>query len=133
MKSTHPFGVVALVAFQLWWSGLYAAESKDSAPSAGLPGKAEKEADYRFKWNVDTLVGDYDKHGRHDPKWDQSAKAALLLFAEARSFSSSARGKEALSKLEPAIKIALTNGCDDPLLLYLSARFVTPSDKHSWK
>src|SRR5436309_1355534 len=124
MKSTRRFAMVALVAFQLWWSGLCAAESKDSAPSAGLPGNTEKDTDYRLKWNVETLVGDYDKHGRHNPKWDQSAKAALLLFAEARTYSNSPRVKETLSKLVPAIRTALTNGCDDPLLLYLSARFV---------
>jgi hypothetical protein len=134
MKAGFRLPLVASVfAFQLWWAGSYAAESKAPAPANDLSGKTQKETDYRLKWNVETLVGDYEKHGRHNPKWDPSAKAALAVFAEVRTLSTSPRAKELLSKLEPAIRLALTNGCDDPLLLYLSARFVTPSERHSWK
>jgi hypothetical protein len=125
--------VVSVFAFQLWSASSYAAESNATAPTNDLPGKIQKETDYRLKWNVETLVGDYDKHGRHNPKWDASAKAALAVFAQMRTLSTSPLAKELLPKMEPAIRLALTNGCDDPLILYLSARFVTPSEKHSWK
>ena len=133
MKTNIGFPVVALIALQLVFPGLRAGESKQPAPTNSASVKTEKEMDYRLKWNVDTLVGDYEKHGRHNPKWDQSAKAALLRFAELRTFSGAPKGDQARTNLEPALRLALTNGCDDPLVLYLSARFVTPAEKHSWK
>src|SRR5438445_13699562 len=87
MKSPPRLPIAALVAAQLCCRVMYAADSKAAASSDGPSGQNDKETDYRLKWNVDTLVGDYEKHGRHNPKWDQSANAALLLFAQVRAFS----------------------------------------------
>src|SRR5882762_1739155 len=98
MKTTKGFSIVALVAFHLCLPGLRAAENKQPAPTNSAPVSTEKETEYRFKWNVDTLVGDYEKHGRHNPKWDQSAKTALHVFAEVRAVSGSTNTAEPLAK-----------------------------------
>jgi len=119
------------LTLDLWSPRLRGAQSNIVAKSSESPATNNIVTDYRLKWNVDTLVGDYEKHGRHSPKWDSSAKAALLLFAQVRTFSSSPKGPELLSKLEPALKAALTNDCDDPLLLYLGLRFVTPTQNQT--
>jgi hypothetical protein len=86
MKQTKVFPLVAFAAFQLCSQGLYAATSADPPQMKGAPDKTEKDLEYRLKWNVATLVGDYEKHGRHNPKWDESAKAALRGFAESRTY-----------------------------------------------
>src|SRR5437762_394311 len=44
-----------------------------------------KKVEARLKWNRDTLVGDYDKKGVRNPKWDRDAREALATFARARS------------------------------------------------
>jgi tetratricopeptide (TPR) repeat protein len=133
MRGICYWAVLASTTFRLSWPALNAAESNVLALTNGPPGNTEKAIAYRLKWNLDTLVGDYEKHGRHNPKWDESAKSALTVFAQTRALSGSKKVTEPLSKLPSAVRTAVTNGCDDPLLLYLSARFVTPYEKHSWK
>src|SRR5882762_2925525 len=117
MRAAYRSALIAWLVFQFWSPGVYGAETNAAATSAATSGNNEKETDSRLKWNVDTLVVDYEKHGKHNQKWDESARAALLLFAQVRTFSASPKGPELLSKLESALKAALTNGCDDPLLL----------------
>ena len=109
------------------------AEDPNSAKPPDQTSKEEKDSAYRLKWNVDTLVGDYEKHGRRNPKWDASAKSALLIFAQVRTYSGKPEVTNGLAKLGPAVNAALTDGCKDPLILYLAARFATPEGKLSWK
>src|SRR5437763_351082 len=47
--------------------------------------------------------------------------------------NSSPKGTNVDARLISAVRLAITNGCDHPLLLYLSARYVMPSEKHSWQ
>ncbi len=82
-----------------------------------------------LQWNRETLVTDYERHGNHNPKWDSSAKLALETFAKVRA------GARPPQKYAPTItgaaKAAITNGCDDPMVKYLYARFVLPNEKHT--
>ena len=88
-------------------------------------------ADYRLKWNMLTLVGAYEQRGRHNPKWDEAAKAALATFAQVRAATNPATALTLSGSIADSVKTAVTKGCDDPLILYLRARFVLPSEAHS--
>jgi hypothetical protein len=98
----------------------------DVVPSALKPAD---EAARRLQWNLDTLVGDYERHGRHDAKWDSSVKLALQTFAKIRVAGTA--DEKLISGIALATKTALTNGCDDPMVKYLYARFVPLPQDHT--
>ncbi len=127
--------VVAAVsaAFLFWCSALLGGESNSRTTTNTPDADLDKQLEYRLEWNLATLVGDYERHGRRDPKWDEPAKAGLTSFAQSRALSGSAKGMEALAKIPAAIKTAVSNGCDDPLIRYLHARLVLSSEKHTPK
>jgi len=83
----------------------------------------------RLRWNLDTSVGDYEQHGHHNARWDSSAKLALQTFARIRA--SGAADEKLISDLAVATKSAVTNGCDDPMIKYLYARFVSLPQDHT--
>jgi hypothetical protein len=87
-------------------------------------------AERRLKWNLRTTVGQYEKSGRHDRKWDAPAKEALTLYARWRS---SARGQsdDLARQIGRQCHEALAGGCSDPLVLYVHARFVLNQPGHS--
>jgi hypothetical protein len=101
------------------------------APCAASSEKAQNNStDERLlQWNRETLVTDYQRHGSRNPKWDNSAILALETFAKIRG------GAKPPEKYIPAVadatKAAVTNGCDDPMIKYLYARFVLPNEKHT--
>ena len=104
-----------------------------SAATTNAPTTApDKAAQVRLKWNVSTLLGGYEQHGQHNPKWDTSAKEALTNLALAKAGLSSATTEASVTKLSGALKTALTKGCTDPLLQYLQARFVLASEDVGW-
>ncbi len=76
----------------------------------------------RLKWNLDTLVGDYDRAGKKNPQWDEAARRALTLFAEVRNTSSQVSPTK-ITELGAAVQSAVNAGCDDPLIRYLQLRF----------
>lgn len=123
-----------LVAFLFCKSHCFAAESKSTSPPAtnGAPAKLDKEAESRLKWNLDTLVGDYNRHGKRNPKWDEAARAGLTGFAEAR-IPTTRDWQSLAARIADATRKAVTNGCDDPLILYLYARYVTSTERHTPK
>src|SRR5437660_12120246 len=110
-------------------SALSAGENKPPTATNVTGSDPDKRSEYRLKWNLETLVGDYERCGRRNPKWDESAKRGLSCFAQLRSLGYSIKGNEALQKIPAAIKAAITNGCDDPLVRYLRARFVMESEQ----
>src|SRR6267154_379909 len=59
-------------------------------------GNFDKQLDYRLRWNLHTLVGDYERNGRRDPKWDEYAKAGLSYFAQVLLLAGSAKMKKPL-------------------------------------
>ena len=76
----------------------------------------------RLKWNLTTLTNDYESAGHTNPKWDQDAKEALTDFARAKTASED----EALvlsDLVGGAAENAVSAGCDDPMLQYLSVRY----------
>ncbi|HTL55277.1 MAG TPA: hypothetical protein VL361_06335 [Candidatus Limnocylindrales bacterium] len=133
MKSMHPALFAVLAALQIYSAALYAADTKTSATTNSAPEGQSKELEHRRKWNLDTLVGDYERHGRRSPKWDEPAKAGLAIFARVRSLSDTAEGNELSKKVAAPIKTAVINGCDDPMVGYLYARYVTSQETHTPK
>src|SRR5580765_5312920 len=79
-----------------------------------------------LEWNRETLVLDYERHGKRNAKWDKSAKLALETFAKSRAGISSA--DNSISSIAVEVKNAVTNGCDDPMINYLYGRFVLPNE-----
>jgi hypothetical protein len=78
---------------------------------------------YRLEWNRKTLVGDYERFGRRNPKWDVSAKLALESFAQFRSASE--QELQTLQRgLVEKVKAAVADGCDDPLIRYCHVRYI---------
>ena len=81
-----------------------------------------KKVEARLKWNMATLVGDYEKKGTKSPKWDRDAKEALATFARARTY-----GPEQVAgfptNLVTLVNSAIRAGCTDPLIKYFQARF----------
>lgn len=100
------------------------------APGAASSDKAQKDSDDHVpQWNRETLVIDYQRHGSRNPKWDDSAILALETFAKIRGGSKPP--KQYIPAIADATKTAITNGCDDPMIKYLYARFVLPNEKHT--
>jgi len=100
-----------------------------AASSPGTPDKAEpisradrKDREARFKWNLATLAGDYDKNGTKDPKWDRPVREALTIFARARSYGPEQEAGFP-KNLADAVNMAVDAGCNDPMVKYLHLRF----------
>ena len=87
-------------------------------------------AERRLKWNLRTTVGQYEKSGRHDRKWDAPAKEALTLYARWRS-SARDQSDDLARQIGRRCQEALAGGCSDPLVLYVHARFVINQPGHS--
>jgi hypothetical protein len=82
--------------------------------------KTIKGPDQRLKWNLATLVDDYERVGKHSPQWDEPAREALRAFAQIRS-----QGKQnpaAQGELANFCRTAVDAGCDDPMIRYLYVR-----------
>jgi hypothetical protein len=87
-------------------------------------------AERRFKWNLRTTVGQYEKTGRHDPKWDAPAKQALTLYSRWRA-SPVGQTDDLARQIGRRCQEALAAGCPDPLVLYVNARFVMNQPSHT--
>ena len=81
------------------------------------------EKQKRLKWNRATTIEQYEKVGYKDPKWDEAARKALVAYAEFRTKSEPDPARAA--EIAAATQDAVNNGCKDPLVLYLHARFVS--------
>jgi hypothetical protein len=84
----------------------------------------------RLKWNLRTTVGQYEKSGRHDPKWDAPAKEALTLYSRWRS-SALGQNDDLARQIGHRCQEAVAAGCSDPLVLYVHARFVINRPGHT--
>ena len=76
----------------------------------------------RLKWSLSTTVEVYKKAGHTNPEWDEPAEAALTEFARVGALASD---EDALSVLSNNCTIAISAGCDDPMIQYLHLRFPT--------
>jgi hypothetical protein len=122
MKSTRLFHQITFVAAALAFVSMSACGASSD--------KASPDAQNRLlQWNRQTLALDYERHGKHNPKWDSSAKLALEAFAQVRGGATPM--DKYLSTITAEVKKAFTNGCDDPILKYLYARFVLQNEEHT--
>jgi len=87
------------------------------------PEKQEQQFRDLLEWNRKTLGGAYESAGKQDPKWDKPAGEALE--AAARLFGRAIDPQAKEEEVYAAAKRAVDAGCDDPLILYLYARFST--------
>ena len=91
--------------------------------------KAYTEHDYRrarLDFNRRTLGGAYDRVGKHDPAWDEKAKAFLDGMAVYFAYANSEPcywdvPRPTGEQLLALGKAAVDAGCDDPLVLYCRA------------
>ena len=110
-------------------SGLDTVQAQAEAVASAVNPADKAGRQRRLQWNLDTLVGDYEQHGHHDAKWDSSARVALETFARMRVTGTA--DEKLISDLGLAAKSAVTNGCDDPMIKYLYARFVPLPQNHT--
>jgi hypothetical protein len=73
----------------------------------------------RLEWNQKTLIAEYHRVGRTNPRWDAAAVRALTAFARLRSQPYATSNE---TEFATACREAIKAGCDDPLLKYLSLR-----------
>jgi len=73
--------------------------------------------------------GEYVKHGRKNPIWDDDAKNALDAYA----FVYAAKRMDGAhtERLTNSLKTAVSKGCDDPLIRYLHLRYVSHPELQS--
>ncbi len=103
-----------------------AALAAQTAPADGGPGKsptATNRTELRLQWNLKTLVGDYDRIGARDVKWDKDAREALEGFARVRA-NPTGNVAPLIKSVAGAAQKAVTAGCTDPMVGYLHARYV---------
>ena len=79
-------------------------------------------AEARAKWVSQTFLGDYDRVGRKDPKWDSAAREALTIMADIYLNPTNATPART-GKLSAVLQSAIDAGCDDPLIRYLHLRW----------
>jgi hypothetical protein len=100
---------------------------KPTRNSSHDPSSVQNDAGRVLKYNLATLVGDYEKHGHKNRAWDGPAKEALTLFAEMRS-SKTGFADAKRDQLTSAVQSTVEAKCDDPLVQYLQARYAMPFD-----
>ena len=74
--------LLVVLAFATFATSALAA---DVPSSAAKPSVLTNQTESRFRWNYKTLVGDYDRVGTRNSKWDKEARAALEGFARIRA------------------------------------------------
>ena len=97
------------------------AQAEDVAPvKIQVKAAPVTQAEY-LKWELSTTVGDYDRAGRKNVKWDQPARAALsnqaLIVVEDTNAPPQVWGD-----LIRFVQTAIDAGCDDPFIRYLHLR-----------
>ncbi|MBX3747591.1 MAG: hypothetical protein KF833_19970 [Verrucomicrobiae bacterium] len=73
----------------------------------------------RLAWNLETLVGDYDRAGSRDARWDAVAREFLTGFGHIRCRTP----HPAASRMGELAHALMEAGCTDPMVLYLLVRF----------
>ncbi len=87
----------------------------------------QKVADAHLDWNMETLVGAYEKVGLKSPKWDSAARTALKHFAQVRAYGPNVEGFP--TQIRNYTSMAVNAGCNDPLIKYLHGRFVLDASR----
>ncbi len=109
----------ALFVLMTWSPSLLAA---DDRPIPQNRARMERQSRDRLAWNRKTLVEEYDRAGRKDPRWDSAARETLEIAARRFSLQDPLPLPEDLFR---AARRAVEAGCDDPLVLYIYSRTST--------
>ncbi|MEY4918131.1 MAG: hypothetical protein RL616_2044 [Verrucomicrobiota bacterium] len=80
--------------------------------------KQASVGDERLKWNQSTTVGDYEKFGQKDARWDAPVKEALTRYAKIRSGDDFDQETK-LFLIGSAAESAVKAGCKDPLVNFI--------------
>ena len=112
--------LLVVLAFATFATSVLAA---DVPSSAAKPSVLTNQTESRFRWNYKTLVGDYDRVGTRNSKWDKEARAALEGFARIRA---NPTGELALliRGVSNSVEKAVSAGCTDPMVNYVHVRYV---------
>ena len=81
--------------------------------------RREQKADW-LRWEEATTVGDYERVGKKDPRWDADVRAVFDQLAHALAQDGDIAAHVAAAKAP--CQRALAAGCDDPLLAYDALR-----------
>ena len=76
----------------------------------------------RLDWDMNTMVGSYERIGKSELEWDGPATNALAEFAHARS-QSLEPGEDWVTIIRTNCDAAVQARCDDPMVRYLYIRF----------
>jgi len=79
----------------------------------------EKRAE-RLRWELVTTLGDYERVGKKDVRWDDAAREALTQNAHLLAGEREADNRR--DEIKGAFQKALSAGCTDPLIGYFSLR-----------
>jgi hypothetical protein len=97
-------------------------------PGPELAGKTSRDPQYLLAWHRFNTVEEYKRIGRKNPAWDAEAIEALEAYAAHMSGPQDLEGFERDAAAQriagPATK-AIEAKCDDPLIRYLHAVYVT--------
>lgn len=85
---------------------------------ASCSSKQTSVGDERVKWNQSTTVGDYEKFGQKDARWDAPVKEALTRYGKIRSGDDFDQETK-LYLIALAAEDAVKAGCKDPLVNFL--------------
>jgi hypothetical protein len=94
-----------------------------AATAPANPTTGTNLSESRLRWNLKTLVGDYDRVGKRDAKWDREARAALEAYARIRANPTGELSSLILVVSNSAEK-AVSAGCIDPMVAYLRVRYI---------
>jgi peroxiredoxin len=86
------------------------------------PATAAEAKQYRYAWNLKTLVEPYEKAGFANPAWDEPAKRALTAFASTRCALTPTNGSWS-QIIATNCDLAVQAGCKDPMIEYLHIRY----------
>ena len=75
----------------------------------------------RLRWELMTTLGDYERVGKKDVRWDDAAREALIQNAHLLAGEREADDRR--DEIKAAFQKALSAGCTDPLVGYFSLRF----------
>jgi hypothetical protein len=89
-------------------------------PKPPINFKASKRSDFPLYDKV--FAEAYMNVGSRDPKWNADALMALRLWTYEQSNGNSVLAGPEFYTMVDALRRAITNGCDDPLVLYETAR-----------
>lgn len=84
--------------------------------------KVERRSQEWLAWNRRSTVGEYDRAGRKDPRWDASVRTVLELTARRMTLQDPLPQDEELNQ---AARRALDAGSADPLVLYIYSQTST--------